>query len=186
MKQNIERPARHSSNTIVSGRRLIVSDATDVVVGKFYNVRCAEIKNCNDVTFAFVPVIGEKHKDAQFGVDFSHIHIDGRFAGEKDYYNVDADGKTNMILQFDKAGDWSNYVYQIVIKRRKCKRLTTGIKPPEKAEKYNKWYDSMVGKSCKGKKCPHLGTTMREENGQLICPLHNLKGCPTSEVIVCR
>jgi hypothetical protein len=176
-----------SSKPHVSGRRLIVNDATDLIVGKMYNVTCAEIKNnFNHITFAFVPVIGEKHKDPQFGFDLEHIHIDGRFATEKDYLSVDKDGKTNSVLIFKKDQGTMNYVHQIVIKRRKCRRLSTGLKPPPQAERYNNWYDSMVGKSCAGKKCPHLGTTMREENGQLICPLHNLKGCPTSEVIVCR
>jgi hypothetical protein len=166
---------------------IIVDDATELIVGKFYNVRCAEVKNnFNHKTFAFVPVIGEKHKDPQFGFDLAHFHIDGRFSTEKDIYPVDALGRTNSVLAFEKDSSRMHYIYQIVIKKRKCRRLTTGIKPPPQSETYNKWYDSMVGKSCKGKKCPHLGTKMREENGQLICPIHNLKGCPTSEVIVPR
>jgi uncharacterized Zn finger protein (UPF0148 family) len=34
----------------------------------------------------------------------------------------------------------------------------------------------MIGKSCKGKKCPHFGANMIEKNGELVCPIHNLKG----------
>lgn len=41
-----------------------------------------------------------------------------------------------------------------------------------------------VGKSCKGKKCPHFGTTMIEKDGVLICPLHNLKGSLKTSKIV--
>lgn len=39
------------------------------------------------------------------------------------------------------------------------------------------WYNSFLGKSCAGKKCPHLGTTMIEQEGKLVCPLHKLQGC---------
>ena len=170
---------------IISSRRLIVNDSTDLIVGNIYNIRCAEMRNVvNDEIFCYVPVIGEKHKDTQFGINKIHYHIDGRFSTEKDIFNVDKKGRTNLILLAEKKG--ANYVGRIVIKRRKCRRLETGINPPDDAKKYFAWYDSMVGKSCAGKRCPHLGTTMREENGQLICPLHNLKGCLTSEVIVCR
>lgn len=63
-------------------------------------------------------------------------------------------------------------------------RLTTGINPPTHAKNYNDWYKSMIGKSCAGKKCPHLGTIMIEQDGVLVCPLHNLKGCPQKEVII--
>jgi len=75
----------------------IVNEDTELVVGKMYNVRCAEVKNMfNHNTYAFVPVIGEKHKDPQFGVNFQHYHIDGRFAGENDIFPVDENGKTVM------------------------------------------------------------------------------------------
>ena len=82
----------------------------------------------------------------------------------------------------------------LTIKRKKCIRLTTGIKPPQRGtikheginhtERYYKWYESMVGKSCKGKICPHLGTTMQVVGDKLICPLHNLRGSLREEVIL--
>lgn len=153
-------------------------------VGKFYKVRCIELLNSNDEVFAVVPIIGEMHRDPQFGADKPHYHIDGRFAANNCPIGHE-DGKTNFVVW----AEVSNKYFQaykpgnIVYKRLKCKRESTGIIPPEKG-KYQVWYSSFVGKSCKGKKCPHLGQEMIEENGLLVCPLHNLKGCPEKEVIV--
>jgi hypothetical protein len=163
----------------------VVDENTVLEVGKFYNVRCAEIKNGKtNETHCFVPIIGNPHKDNQFSVNYSHYHIDGRFATENDTYPVDEYGKTNLIIQTDKSQEWVYFISGIVIKRKKCKRLTTGIKPPGTATKYHTWYKSMIGKKCKGKKCPHLGTTMLDQDGKWICPLHNLIGCPTTEKII--
>lgn len=41
-------------------------------VGKFYKVRCIELLNSNDEVFAVVPIIGEMHRDPQFGADKPH------------------------------------------------------------------------------------------------------------------
>lgn len=154
-------------------------------VGKYYNVPCAELRNCNGGLIEYVPIIGGLHKDIQFGVTFKHYHVDGRFVYGKRYINVDNDGKTNQILvPKQSVKNYDNYVSAVVIKKKMCKRLTTGIDPPPKAKQYHQWYTSMIGKDCKGKKCPHLGTTMLEHNGKWICPLHNLFGDPKTETIV--
>lgn len=166
----------------------VVNTDTVLEIGKFYNVKCAEVKNgFNHNTFCYVPVIGEKHKDPQFGVDWVHYHIDGRFSTEKDYYDVDSLGRTNRVLSAVPIEKWqSDYVFKIVVKRRKCRRLTTGLIPPSHANKYWDWYKTMVGKSCAGKKCPHLGTAMVEIEGQLICPLHSLIGNLKTNKIIMR
>lgn len=164
----------------------VVDDTTELIVGKMYDVKCAVVMNRN--TFiGHVPIIGDKHKDPQFGVNFHHYHIDGRFFNENKAARVDRDGKTNLILQADHEPN-RNYVTEIVIKRKKCIRLTTGVNPPDASRdgRYDNWYKSMVGKSCAGKKCPHLGAMMKEENGKLVCPLHGLKGCIEKEVIINR
>lgn len=153
-------------------------------VGKTYKVRCIELLNSFDEVFAVVPIIGELHRDPQFGANKMHYHIDGRFASNNCPIPHE-DGKTNHVVWAeDLFDDWRPYsVGNIVYRRLKCKRESTGIIPPKKG-KYQDWYSSFVGKSCKGKKCPHLGQEMIEENGLLVCPLHNLKGCPEKEVIV--
>lgn len=156
-------------------------------VGKFYKVRCVELVNMSGDVIGTVPIIGEKHADPQFGSKIPHYHIDGRFVRE-DSIIFHKNGKTNSVVW---AGDFAPETYwfsykagNIVYRRMKCKRATTGIIPPEGNSKYKNWYDSFVGKSCKGKKCPHLGQEMIEENGVLVCPLHNLKGCAEKEVII--
>lgn len=166
----------------------IVNEASELVVGKMYNVRCAEMKNgFNDNTFAYVPVYGDVHRDPQFGIDYPHYHIDGRFVTERDIYNVNENGESNLILCAKKpSGSYIDYVGKIVIKKRKCRRLTTGINPPANAKRYNAWYKTMAGKSCAGRRCPHLGTLMKPNEGKLVCPLHGLIGDPISEIIICR
>jgi hypothetical protein len=170
----------------------VVDENTEVEVGKFYLVKCA-IMSDGKREF-LMPVFGEVHNDKQFGFPHKHIHADGRFAGTKEMNEVymDDEGKTNHVLTF--PGSSSPFTVQgFVNKVRKCKRLTTGIKPPRRHRNafgdpmqspFNDWVDSMKGKSCKGKKCPHLGTKMFEENGILVCPLHNLISDEKHETII--
>lgn len=159
-------------------------------VGKFYNVRCAKLLYGHGGFREFVPILGEVHKDIQIGVSWKHIHVDGRFNSSF----VNNVGLTNQILQYDKIEGFESYFTEIVFKRRKCIRAMTGLCPPNryerdifgnpKAEKYYTWVDSMIGKSCKGKKCPHLGTEMLVRDGKLFCPLHNLVGNIEKEIII--
>jgi hypothetical protein len=168
----------------------IVNENTVLEVGKYYLVPCAKILSAHSDEFrCFVPILGEPHKDKQFSFDVLHYHVDGRFADNTGAYDVDDEGKTNKIVPFYKNDICREYAKEIVIKKRKCKRLTTGINPPRRGLSYNTskylaWYNSMIGKSCKGKKCPHLGITMHEHDGVLICPLHNLHGCIKTETII--
>lgn len=160
-----------------------VNETDQLIVGKYYNVRCAKVELIwNEVMF--IPIIGEKHKDPQFSVEHEHYHIDGRFAnfGSGYNYTVDQNGKTNGIVIVGKY--FETEFIEVVIKRLKCQRLTTGVKPPADAVKYWRWHDSMIGKSCKGRKCPHLGTMMAEQDGVLVCPLHNLHGSIETETII--
>jgi hypothetical protein len=174
----------------------VVDDKTVLEVGKFYNVRCAIMSSRSGKSQYFVPVIGEPHTDTFAGINDKHLHIDGRFVSTKNNsdINITDDGYSNQICSFAPS-DAFYTIKEIVIKRLKCKRLTTGTNPPkeryredffgEKIEyKYHKWVDTMIGKSCKGKRCPHYGIQMHEKDGFLVCPLHSLKGSITDEVIV--
>lgn len=172
----------------------IVNEDTTLVVGKIYNVQCAKmVSKYNPELFYYMPIIGIPHTDKQFSVVHHHYHIDGRFTGfyerrtgiiisDKGYSN-------NICVIDDKIGGGEYRCKEVVVKRKKCKRLTTGILPPEIIASSNsgvfyKWVKEMKGKSCKGKKCPHLGTKMLEVDGELVCPLHNLLGDKKTEVII--
>lgn len=163
-----------------------VDENTIVEVGKFYLVKHAVVlSGYSDQFLYFVPTIGNIHKDLQFSGPYSHLHIDGRFVKKYDYYGVDSLGRTNHILRYGKDKVSGNlYFLETTYLKRKCIRTTTGINPPEKANKYFEWYNSMIGKSCAGKRCPHLGTTMHERDGVLVCPLHNLNGDMKTEKII--
>ena len=154
-----------------------INENTVVEVGKKYLVRCAILTDGKGKELA-VPVIGEVHNDKAFGFVHKHIHIDGRFSGkqEEKYFFVDEEGKTNHVLTFSESYV-SFFIDRFEERIKLCKRLTTGIKPLKDESKsilFYKWVETMKGKSCEGKKCPHLGTKMFEEDGVLVCPLHNL------------
>lgn len=171
-----------------------IDEATPVEVGKYYTIRCTMMK-MYDGSVYFVPIIGEMHKDPQFGFNLEHYHIDGRFAktgsGRFDY-TVDHEGRTNGIVTPLEIIETE--FLKVITRRLKCRRLTTGLRPPGKysleatnnpnAGKYWAWRATMTGKSCKGRKCPHLGTVMSEQNGVLVCPLHNLTGSIETETII--
>lgn len=170
-----------------------------LIVGKMYSVCHAKLIYWNGSREHFLPILPLLHKDAQFGVDYMHYHIDGRFriSGflRKDF-SVRENGRTNGIVGLPGTNITSYHSVahkslEIVYLDRKCLSTETGIIPPLRQRKggtmpgdYHAWYNSMIGKSCAGKKCPHLGTVMIEKNGQLVCPMHNLIGCPEKEVIV--
>ncbi len=141
----------------------------------------------------FVPVHPLHHKDPQFAITVAHYHFDGRFISPKGLGIFFRNGRTNTVMQTEKSD--TNSVYEvwdvnIVYKRRKCIRESTGVMPPRKIEgssdMYWDWYMSYVGKSCKGRKCPHLGATMRERDGVLECPLHGLIGNKSTEKIIIK
>ena len=171
---------------------ILVDENTVVEVGKFYSVRCAKMtRYANDFTY-YMPIIGIAHEDNAFAPALGkHFHVDGRFVGIEGQHIAFYEGFTNQVCEFErpfhKENPYKMFVSEVVIRRRKCKRILTGIKPPKGAYnkgKYADWYNSMVGKSCAGKKCPHLGTVMHESDGKLICPLHNLHGCLKTEKII--
>lgn len=176
----------------------VVNEDTILKVGKFYNVVCARLRK-NDVSTYLVPIIGEIHQDKQFSVNYKHIHIDGRFIPNKFELNI-IDGFSNYIIACEQT-NVNNLLINFEIAKKKCYRLETGISPPNpernifvhqrncyepKGYIYWKWYKSMIGKSCAGKRCPHLGTKMHERNGKLVCPLHNLEGDIHTEVITTK
>lgn len=153
----------------------------------FYHVACA-LMISDDDSYT-IPVIGIIHQDKQFNNHREHLHIDGRFTSSKNVYHngVFESGKTNNIIPVDGRNSSGFFFKEIVIKKLKCKRKITGIIPPARytdKHSYWKWYDSYVGKSCKGRRCPHLGTSMMEVEGKLVCPLHNLHGNVKTETII--
>lgn len=79
----------------------IIKENTIPVVGKYYWVRCAKIiTNSGDT--AYTPVIGEIHRDPEFGTPQLHLHIDGRFQNTNaTCHNVDENGKSNYIVEVE-------------------------------------------------------------------------------------
>lgn len=166
----------------------IAHEQSVLIVGKYYSVAHAVLLT-KDGKKHYVPINPFKHKDPQFGADFYHYHIDGRFGMTRwalNWFNV-IDGKTNMAVSEDEKSFNVTARYKIeniVYRTKRCLRTTTGVKPPVYATSYFKWYNTMVGKKCTGRKCPHFGTVMVEDNGKLVCPMHGLRGDMEKEIII--
>lgn len=149
-------------------------------IGKYFMVKCAKMGN-GDGEYYWCPIIGEEHADNQFDFHHKHYHVDGRFIGKSKHLHINSDGHCNTVCAKHIPGKPHLFeLIEIKLQRRKLYRTTTGIIPPNprwhKKSKYWKWVEKMKGKSCAGKKCPHLGTEMMERDGRLVCPLHNLMG----------
>lgn len=149
----------------------------DLRIGQVYEVPCAEIMLAEDGRIYYIPVHDHYHADAQFGFPQKHYHIDGRFEMEprmKHFFGL-VDGHTSHVItttadRFKLLG--------IVTLKRACTSLATGLVLPAdgpKKDLYRDWYQGFVGQKCEGRKCPHFGMPMIELNGQLVCPMHNLK-----------
>lgn len=175
---------------ISKSKLLLAHEQVKLEVGKFYLVACAQPKDKPNV---FVPVHPLHHKDPQFAITVAHYHFDGRFHASKGHGIFFRNGRTNRVMATERDNEYSHaevWDVNIVYRRRKCIRETTGVMPPRKREgqsdKYWDWYMPYVGKSCKGRKCPHLGVTMRERDGVLECPLHGLIGNKSTEKIIIK
>lgn len=177
-------------------------------VGKRYTVAHAKLQGywMQRKEYSLIPIIPNAHTDTQFDINYEHFHIDGRFfIAERDRSRLDIiAGLTNTILPVSDS-DFKETAFsvssELIYKVRKCLQLETGldviipqrdlpplppcdIVNPNSTAGYWKWYSQWVGRSCKGKRCPHLGTVMMEGNGILKCPLHNLIGSVETEKII--
>lgn len=153
-------------------------------VGQYYMVAHVNVKNPEsippiDIDVPIIPIWHNDKKD--FNFPFSHYHIDGRFVSDKSkqakIWYVSGGYSTGAITKVQ-----GNTTSDIFYKKKKCIRLDTGV--PGINFHAPKFIEKFVGKSCKGRKCPHWGTTMYESNGVLICPMHRLKGDIKKEVII--
>lgn len=157
-------------------------------IGKTYRVPCARIEHFTG-RIDWIPVVGPKHSDPQFANDGEHYHIDLRFIKSLGRYGeITQSGTTSWVI-FDDRRNHEYNVTGIFPRLRRCHRTHTGLYPFLSSIKgtpprWEEWARSMVGKPCRGKKCPHRGVEMQECNGLLLCPLHNLVGDPDTGRII--
>jgi hypothetical protein len=152
-------------------------------VGKYYDILHVQYLDPKGKFIEYIPVIGKPHSDPQFGVFAKHYHVDGRFIIKKSFLPHE-NGITNYaVFIIDENYPFGYHAGEEVVFSVKCLRTTTGINPPTHG-KYPEWYKTFVGRSCAGKKCPHLGHTMMQVGEKLVCPLHGLMGCATKEIII--
>jgi hypothetical protein len=161
-------------------------------IGKKYEVTCAELRWKGDGLLFYIPVFDHLHADPQFGFPHEHYHIDGRFEIHprmRHWFKV-SDGHTLTVIVTHNNGSY-NFL-KLVKRRLLLERQNTGLlfstEPPEAGSEnlinYHAWYQSFVGRSCKGKRCPHFGTEMLERNGRLVCPMHHLTADAVNQVII--
>lgn len=157
-------------------------------VGKWYLVAHAEMVYCVDGNvWDCAAILPYFHKDGFAPEIPNHYHLDNRFRQPQcvqSHFRIQ-NAKSNYPVVELELDNWLK-IGSIVYKRKKCIGLDTGLKTDmvDKDHDFFKWYNSMKGKSCKGRKCPHFGATMSEINGELICPMHGLKGDILTEIII--
>lgn len=148
-------------------------ELSTLVVGKYYLV--AHVSGFNKDTGEKLwdePIFPILHSDPQFARnDIMHYHKDGRFRKDIHFSNY-------IVSNVDVN------LSEVFYLRKKCLSAVCGLYMPQEQKKWVDWQKDMVGKSCKGKKCPHRGAMMIEVDGHLFCPMHNLVGCATTEKIV--
>ncbi len=155
-------------------------------VGRIYRVPCARVVSPGG-RIEWLPVHGPEHSDPEIGATTRHIHIDTRFMrGSTAAATLTGAGTTHTAV-FTEGGWWEfTGIYQ---RLRRCHRTRTGIdlvhtgRLPTKY--YEEWLPRMVGKRCRGRRCPHRGVEMQEcPGGLLLCPLHNLVADAATETII--
>lgn len=169
----------------------LAHELESIETGKYYLVAHA-LLDATDSGYkenVLVPIFPIKHRDPQFGKvgALYHYHVDGRFySGFLNFMGV-YEGLTNNVIVAEENEMKTYRFLKIVYKRRTCKRQSTGFmtRIAQYSNKWTKWADTMVGKSCKGKICPHYGAQMLvTDDGKYRCPIHNLLGCPKTEKII--
>ncbi len=195
MSKVMKFPLAHEQSVLEVGKRYLVA-----------HVYMADDGMAKD-SYPLVPVIPHIHKDEQLGVGYEHLHVDGRFyVDRKSAASLELkDGVTSQVISIInelsgsrvEMGKDGGFVYKV----KKCLRLTTGLPIkrykrtndflpptdvvlPNSIAGYWKWYEQYIGKSCKGRRCPHMGTVMIECDGKLVCPLHKLMGDVKTEKII--
>lgn len=160
--------------------------------GHSYQVPCALIRLKEDGREYAIPVFEHPHTDEQFNFPHRHYHIDGRFEIHprmKHRFQIE-DGYTLTVILpgGSKTYDFIGLQNRLLI----CERSVTGLlfpaqsTNPENLAAYEQWYRGFIGKTCKGRQCPHLGTEMLEQNGTLVCPMHHLTADPVTRKIMER
>lgn len=163
----------------------IAHEQETLTVGKYYQVACAELKEQSSGRLFEIPIIPLLHADPQLGVSEEHYHIDGRF-GIPIYIQgrfTIKNGQTSTVIGI---GSYHPIALQrIIYKKKRCIRINSG--PHVFLDKFHalkagniptirywNWYETMIGKKCAGKKCPHRGAIMIDNGAELVCPLHRL------------
>jgi len=161
---------------------------SNCIVGREYLVAVATSKDRYSGKLYETPVFPLLHSDPTFSLGYKHYHIDSRFisVGKEGDWRIKSNGEVGYPIWVNHDG--ADPFVSIEFKPLKCIRKITYLKQPESTGKFEKaywdWYESMIGKSCAGKKCPHYGATMILARGKLICPMHSLHADPITEKIV--
>jgi hypothetical protein len=152
----------------------------DYLIGETYDITCAEIRLKEDSRHYCIPVFNHLHADAQFNFPHQHYHIDGRFEIHprmSHRLNIH-EGLTRTVIlpEGSNTYDFVGLVSQKLVYVREYTGLLfpSSASTPDTLRLYKDWYSSYIGRSCKGRKCPHFGTTMLEKDGKLECPMHHL------------
>lgn len=156
-------------------------------VGRWYWVPCLLVPR-RFLGMHWLPTLGHKHRDAELGAPWLHIHVDWRFVPEP-AYRMACRGHTGkphgaVISNDDPAWSWQsepgNLTGEPVLLLRKCRRAMPTF-PNAVGGGFARLEAAHLNGCARlkdGHTCPHRGIDLRPfagADGIVICPGHGLR-----------
>ena len=164
------------------------------VVGRMYWVPCLKLDDEYQGE-SWIPVIGQKHSDAELGVTFDHYHIDWRFVPQRFFAmslarSAIAGKPHQTVISNTTSGRWPHKIdRRPVLKLRKCRREMPDF-PASPKKAFSDLESSMIesgARLVRGHVCPHRGFDLRafdKGDGTAVCPGHGIHwNLKTGEII---
>jgi len=144
-------------------------------LGKIYEVKCMSFVSHSGIS-AYLPVLGEIHKDNLAGIE--HIHIDNRFLSNQEMKDFQLSTRDLNIMAAEKDRD---LYYKTRYEKRPCRRHWEHLPYPISKERieFEKNHDKYKI-NIKKPVCPHLNFDLSETeiiDGVITCPIHSLRWC---------
>lgn len=147
----------------------------------------------------WIPIIPIIHRDDSFQFPWDHVHIDARFEEYRAIGDMKLSERTNQVIIVSRTSHdgrvaaTDSRIIECGYKIKECLRKDTGLDFQNLLigewmdQNWFPWQKQYIGHQCKGKRCPHFGTTMIEkDDGTMECPLHGLVADRMTERIIER
>ena len=159
-----------------------ITEAIEVVVGKYYLVPHAVIDSCGVLGYKkgdLVPLLFPAHEDKELGLPILHYHFDTRFLPvsklERKVDLQQKDGTKAKISLYQAHVIKATSVKEIVWKKRRCLRSPAAF---PYNDTINPVLEPLYQDAIAGDVCPHRGISLvgcPVEGEARVCPGHGLR-----------